>query len=76
MLNIRDFNLSAYCVEQTNRNKDSTHTQVTALGCEVIMSGRAARLTAMQTNAGNLTFPESGKRSVWCEYSADLEARQ
>lgn len=33
----------------------TAHTQITAQGCELTMSVSSARLTAIQTNAGNLS---------------------
>ena len=52
-LNIKYFNLGAYCVQQADSNVDRTHTSISARGCELIMSVSSARLTAMQTKAGN-----------------------
>lgn len=54
-------------------NKDHTHIQITAQGCELIMTVSSDCLTAMQTRCRKTPFPESEKRPVWYEYSDDLE---
>lgn len=58
--------LHAYCVGHADSNNDCTHTQKTSQGCEFSRSVSSARLTAMQTNTGNLSSQnqEKGLRGV------------
>lgn len=51
----------------------TAHTEITSQGCELIMSVSSARLTAMQTNAGNLSSQNQEKGPVWREHRAELE---
>lgn len=72
MLNIGDFNLGVSCVEQTDFNKDRTHTDHrtgvwTHQKCEFSPSD------SYTNKHRKPEFPESGRKFEWCECSADLE---